>query len=93
MLLLDKNECILDTYDCHESQSCSNTEGSYECVCLAGQEFKDGQCQGENPSEILILLAIHNTECCEYKIMYIFYTGFSSLLSLFCCCYISYPCQ
>ena len=45
--ILDNNECLLGTFVCHSTQTCSNTAGGYECVCATGQTFKDGMCQGK----------------------------------------------
>ena len=33
---IDYNECDGHVYNCHESQECSNTVGSYNCVCKKG---------------------------------------------------------
>ena len=43
---IDINECLLGTFECHSSQTCSNTPGNYTCTCTTGQTFKDGMCQG-----------------------------------------------
>ena len=33
----DVDECkILEASDCHEKANCTNTNGSFECVCLPG---------------------------------------------------------
>jgi hypothetical protein len=45
---VDINECANDTHNCHSSQICINTEGSFECVCPNGQEFKGGKCKDIN---------------------------------------------
>lgn len=45
--LLDINECADGSFTCHTSMICSNTDGSYDCVCSAGQTLVDGECKGE----------------------------------------------
>ncbi|KAI6661894.1 Neurogenic locus Notch protein-like [Oopsacas minuta] len=33
---IDINECSENTHDCHQTQVCVNTNGSYHCSCLSG---------------------------------------------------------
>lgn len=90
-LATDLNECYLGTYECHFSQVCSNTPGSYECSCNPGQVYKDGQCQGRcNENE----LACENVMCFMiYYCMvwhgkwrgipcYVWYVGFGLALAM-----------
>ena len=37
----DIDECGLDLDDCNDTEVCENTQGSYECVCPAGQIYED----------------------------------------------------
>lgn len=51
MLLLDNDECATDENECDlKVSSCSNTDGSYECVCLEGYEMNEDRnvCEGRN---------------------------------------------
>ena len=37
-LLVDINECEIQTDDCHENANCNDTDGSFDCTCLEGYE-------------------------------------------------------
>ena len=41
---LDNDECSLNTSECDPNANCSNTLGSYECVCRAGFEGDGRNC-------------------------------------------------
>ena len=46
VLFIDINECTEGTHDC--SQTCVNTEGSFECTCLTGYMLQGRTlCEGE----------------------------------------------
>ena len=38
MTLSDIDECARDTHTCHKNANCSDTYGSYSCVCKTGYE-------------------------------------------------------
>ena len=46
-LISDINECVEDLHNCSlfENKTCSNTNGSFECVCYDGYE-EIGDCVG-----------------------------------------------
>ena len=45
----DVDECNDDNHDCHVNGTCTNTAGSFECVCNDGY-FGDGRnCSGSHP--------------------------------------------
>ena len=35
-LVSDEDECAKKTYSCHVNATCSNTIGSYKCMCFSG---------------------------------------------------------
>ena len=42
------DECLVETHDCHENASCTNTDESFTCACNDGY-FGDGKiCSGRN---------------------------------------------
>jgi hypothetical protein len=43
----DLNECLLGTYQCNSTQTCSNQPGSYDCVCGTNQVDDGGICRGK----------------------------------------------
>ena len=42
----DINECELDLDNCDEQATCTNTEGSYTCLCNAGWTGSGDACEG-----------------------------------------------
>ncbi len=42
---IDLDECIY-SMPCHNNGSCTNTEGSYECVCNSGYNGNGFNCSG-----------------------------------------------
>ena len=44
MTFLDIDECVGDKHDCDENASCTNTEGSYSCLCNQGYMGDGKQC-------------------------------------------------
>ena len=76
--ILDNNECLLGTFVCHTTQTCSNTAGGYECVCATGQTFKDGMCQGKIICVLLLslyqmLLSFWHSVFCTLHTVFNFY--------------------
>ena len=62
-LLTDINECN-ETNDCDGNASCTNTIGSYDCVCLSGFEGDGFNCSGmftcpPMRSEVPLILMMH----------------------------------
>ena len=50
----DVDECNDDNHDCHVNGTCTNTAGSFECVCNDGY-FGDGRnCSGSHPDPEII---------------------------------------
>ena len=49
-LITDVNECALETHNCQ--QVCSNTDGSFTCLCFEGYDLDDDQisCTGMHTS-------------------------------------------
>ena len=45
-ILTDVNECTLQSDDCSEQASCSNTPGSYNCTCKEGFSGDGRTCAG-----------------------------------------------
>ena len=50
ILSLDLHECNLDTHDCHDNATCSNTDGSYTCECHVGYTGNGFNCTGGHTS-------------------------------------------
>ncbi len=46
LLVLDEDECQLNTYICPDLSTCSNTIGSYDCICHTGYEKSGSECVG-----------------------------------------------
>ena len=44
--LPDIDECSLDLDDCSDNAVCTNTEGSFECMCLPGFTGDGVNCTG-----------------------------------------------
>ena len=38
---IDVDECLVGSHSCPSNSRCSNTPGSYRCICLAGWRTKD----------------------------------------------------
>ena len=45
-LMLDVDECQINLDDCDVNAECSNTEGSYRCVCNLGYSGNGINCTG-----------------------------------------------
>jgi len=43
---VDVDECALDTANCTNDAICSNTAGSYACICKSGYEGDGIDCTG-----------------------------------------------
>ena len=52
-LCIDRDECSLGTHNCHLSQECVNTNGSFICICPAGLQQKGDIC----------VLSVVNPDC------------------------------
>ena len=59
--VLDLDECVLNTHDCHKDATCTNTYGLYNCTCNTGWkgegtgfEGNGTHCYGEKylPSDV-----------------------------------------
>ena len=46
LVLLDVNECLLETDECDTNANCTNTEGSYNCTCNLGYDGDGFVCSG-----------------------------------------------
>ena len=46
-VLVDINECTAGTHNCPANSVCSNTEGSFTCICNEGYRLIGGVCQGK----------------------------------------------
>ena len=44
----DINECTNDTDNCHQKAKCTNTDGSFECKCMAGYTGNGTKCEGKS---------------------------------------------
>jgi len=44
--ILDLNECILETHNCHANATCTNIPGSFSCTCKIGYLGNGTFCQG-----------------------------------------------
>ena len=42
----DNNECTLDTHNCHDDATCTNTYGSFYCTCNTGFTGNGVNCSG-----------------------------------------------
>ena len=42
----DINECIEGTDNCDDNAACTNTEGSFTCLCEPGFSGDGAQCEG-----------------------------------------------
>ena len=46
LLLTDIDECHINTDDCHQNATCTNTVGSHTCACKPGFSGNGTDCQG-----------------------------------------------
>jgi len=44
--LIDLDECVLNTHNCHTQAKCSNTPGSFTCDCKGGYSGNGFVCDG-----------------------------------------------
>ena len=44
--IVDINECVVGTHNCHADSNCSNTKGSFYCTCLTGYSGDGVGCVG-----------------------------------------------
>ena len=44
--VVDLNECVIGTHNCHADSNCSNTKGSFYCTCLTGYSGDGVGCVG-----------------------------------------------
>ena len=42
----DIDECTANSHDCHLDATCSNTDGSFSCICNQGYSGDGKQCDG-----------------------------------------------
>ena len=47
MFYIDIDECTASVETCHVNANCTNTIGSFTCVCIAGYEWNGTHCVGE----------------------------------------------
>ena len=58
--IIDNNECLLATHNCHNNATCFNTDGSFTCACNTGYSGNGVSCKGEGKlSRILNLGRTH----------------------------------
>ena len=46
-VIIDYNECTKGTITCTNGKVCSNTIGSYQCICPPGTQESNGICNGK----------------------------------------------
>jgi len=46
LFLLDVDECFKTTDNCSENANCTNTQGSFTCVCKTGYNGNGYTCSG-----------------------------------------------
>ena len=57
LVFLDIDECITKTHKCDPNSYCSNTIGSYGCLCKEGFKMSDeGICKGEQRFVLLFFV-------------------------------------
>ena len=60
--LLDIDECATSGHSCHAQATCSNTQGSYSCMCNPGYNGDGTSCQGMLNTILLAdMLLLHRT--------------------------------
>ena len=50
-IFADNNECTLSTHNCHNKATCSNTDGSFTCVCNTGYNGNGVTCAGKQSAD------------------------------------------
>ena len=60
----DINECNLGYHNCDDNATCSDTIGSFTCVCDLGYSGDGVTCK----SELLLSLIFHSTYICYYTL-------------------------
>lgn len=82
--LSDIDECSLSTVFCHQ---CTNTPGSFTCVCDPGFILKNSKCEGQ-PQLMCAILVV-----CDLNFFYteINRSRFCSLYTVCLCTFISFP--
>ena len=71
ILLIDLDECV--SSPCHMNASCSNTKGSFNCVCNPGYTGNGFECNGmpfwmedtQSCYHVVLLISIDLNECID----------------------------
>ena len=58
-LTTDDNVCTMGTNNCHANAECTNTPGSFSCVCVAGYSGDGVICQGIHVTVLIWLHAVY----------------------------------
>ena len=60
LFIVDINECLTDNGGCHIFADCTNTLGSFSCMCKDGYELANDMdtCTSKSPSLVLEYMAI-----------------------------------
>ena len=64
----DNNECILETHNCSDSATCTNTDGSYTCSCKTGYTGDGMACSGRTAFHV----SSHVISCCRRKFFFVY---------------------
>lgn len=71
---VDINECVDGEFPCHENADCTNTDGSYSCMCKEGYAGDGMDCNGEchvSSMECTVLIfCIH--ACFQYSVYLVY---------------------
>ena len=63
-ILLDVNECSQESANqCHQMANCTNTNGSYNCTCVAGFSGSGENCSGNYCSWFYLMNRIIEEKC------------------------------
>ena len=74
LFVLDIDECLISSHDCHRDVTCMNMIGSFECHCNNGFTGDGRNCQSMDAEFIKAMTNLHAMQIPE-AIVFLFYSS------------------